>query len=468
MRIKRVLALVLVFSLFMCQTVYAQEYESGAKGISAVESANAKIEENFATVTVSSQEYYSEAFEVLELVNEEREKEGLSALTMDRDLLEAAMLRGSELGLCFGHIRPINEDCFTACDKMYGENIAAGQGSAAAVMDSWMNSEGHRGNILKEDYQSIGIGAVIINDVPYWVQCFGFDEADSVSEGAYTDSAAFRDIQFAPDFEELDYGISIDRTTLDVGETASVQFYFNNGFSTTTIEPEYLGYQTSDNLVCTVSDGEIKAVGSGSADITVSLPKSPDVAFSNTITVNGKPVNPFVDVSEDDYYYDSVIWAYENDITAGKDETHFEPKANCTRAQVVTFLWRTMGEPEAEAAENPFVDVSEDAYYYTAVLWAAENGITAGMDESHFAPDDHVTRGQFVSFLHRNEGEPQPENAENPFVDVEEGRYYYNAVLWAYENGITAGKDDTHFAPDSKCTRAEVVTFLYRAYGEAE
>ena len=108
MRIKRVLALVLVFSLFMCQTVYAQEYESGAKGISAVESANAKIEENFATVTVSSQEYYSEAFEVLELVNEEREKEGLSALTMDRDLLEAAMLRGSELGLCFGHIRHRN------------------------------------------------------------------------------------------------------------------------------------------------------------------------------------------------------------------------------------------------------------------------------------------------------------------------------------------------------------------------
>ena len=127
-----------------------------------------------------------------------------------------------------------------------------------------------------------------------------------------------------------------------------------------------------------------------------------------------------------------------------------------------------MGEPEPETTENPFVDVTDDAYYYDAVLWAAENGITAGMDETHFAPNEHVTRAQFVSFLHRNEGEPQPETTENPFVDVAEGKYYYNAVLWAYENEITVGKDETHFAPDNKCTRAEVVTFLYRAYGEEE
>ncbi|MGN0314570.1 MAG: S-layer homology domain-containing protein [Fusicatenibacter sp.] len=178
--------------------------------------------------------------------------------------------------------------------------------------------------------------------------------------------------------------------------------------------------------------------------------------------------NPFVDVSEDDYYYDAVMWAVRNNITVGKDETHFEPKANCTRAQVVTFLWRTMGEPEPETTSNPFVDVNEDDYYYEAVLWAAENGITVGIDETHFSPQSKVTRAQFVAFLHRNEGEPKPETTENPFVDVEEGAYYYDAVLWAYENGITAGKDATHFEPKSNCTRAEVVSFLYRAYGDEE
>ena len=178
--------------------------------------------------------------------------------------------------------------------------------------------------------------------------------------------------------------------------------------------------------------------------------------------------NPFEDVSKDDYYYDAVLWAVENNITVGKDETHFAPSAACTRAQVVTFLWRTMGEPEPETTVNPFVDVTEDDYYYKAVLWASENGITVGKDDTHFAPGATVTRAQFVAFLHRNEGEPKPETTENPFVDVNESDYYYNAVLWAYENEITVGKDETHFMPKSSCTRAQVVTFLYRVYGDEE
>ena len=460
---KTILTMALAISLLITHTVYAQEPGVAVDENTSFESKDIEENENVATATVYSQESYSEAFEVLELVNEERQKEGLAPLTMDRNLLEAAMLRGSEIGIYFSHTRPINEVCFTACDKMYGENIAAGQGSAASVMNSWMNSEGHRSNILDEDYQSIGIGAVLINEVPYWVQCFGIDEADGVSENAYTDAAAFRDIQFDPDFEELVYGISTDKTTLNVGETASVQFYFDNGFANTYIEPGYLNYQTSDSLVCTVSDGEITAVGSGIADITVSLLKSSEVAFTDTITVN-----PFVDVNENDYYYDAVLWAVRNNITVGKDETHFAPSAACTRAQVVTFLWRTMDEPEPKTTENPFVDITADDYYYKAVLWAAENNITVGKDETHFAPNDTVTRAQFVSFLHRNEGEPKSETTENPFVDVKESDYYYNAILWAYENGITAGKDATHFEPKSNCTRAQVVTFLYRAYGDEQ
>lgn len=176
--------------------------------------------------------------------------------------------------------------------------------------------------------------------------------------------------------------------------------------------------------------------------------------------------NPFVDVSEGDYYYDAVLWAYNNGITSGTDATHFSPGDSCSRAQVVTFLWRTMGEPEPETTKNPFVDVSEETYYYKAVLWAVEQGITTGTDKTHFAPGNSVTRSQFVTFFHRNEGEPKPESNENPFVDVSENEYYYDAVIWAYENGITTGTDETHFSPDKTCTRGQVVAFLYRTYGE--
>ena len=176
--------------------------------------------------------------------------------------------------------------------------------------------------------------------------------------------------------------------------------------------------------------------------------------------------NPFEDVAEDAYYYDAVLWAYDNGITQGKDDTHFAPNNICNRAQVVTFLWRAMGEPEPESTVNPFVDVAEDAYYYKAVLWAYYKGVTTGKDETHFQPNATVTRSQVVTFMYRNEGEPAVKTTENPFVDVTEDKYYYNAVLWAYENDITTGKDDTHFLPGDECKRCQVVTFLYRAYGD--
>lgn len=176
--------------------------------------------------------------------------------------------------------------------------------------------------------------------------------------------------------------------------------------------------------------------------------------------------NPFEDVAEDAYYYDAVLWAYDNGITQGKDNTHFLPNNICNRAQVVTFFWRAMGEPEPESTVNPFVDVAEDAYYYKAVLWAYYKGVTTGKDETHFQPNATVTRSQVVTFMYRNEGEPAVKTTENPFVDVTEDKYYYNAVLWAYENDITTGKDDTHFLPGDECKRCQVVTFLYRAYGD--
>ena len=174
----------------------------------------------------------------------------------------------------------------------------------------------------------------------------------------------------------------------------------------------------------------------------------------------------FDDVKEEGkYFFDPVYWAYRHDpqITKGTDDTNFSPDSSCTRAQAVTFLWRAAGEPKPKSAENPFEDVKEGSYYYKAVLWAVENGITKGTTDTTFRPDQTCTRAQIVTFLWRAAGEPAPEKSENPFDDVPEKAYYVNAVLWAVEKAITKGTTEKTFRPDQTCSRAEIVTFLYRA-----
>ncbi|MGM9662459.1 MAG: S-layer homology domain-containing protein [Oscillospiraceae bacterium] len=172
----------------------------------------------------------------------------------------------------------------------------------------------------------------------------------------------------------------------------------------------------------------------------------------------------FKDVPENAYYYDAVNWAVENEITGGKTSTTFAPGASCTRAQAVTFLWRAAGCPTPKTTENPFTDVKKDAYYYNAVLWAVEEGITTGKTATTFMPDAPVSRAQAVAFLWRAEGRPAPKAAQNPFTDVKTGAYYTDAAAWAVEEGITTGKTTTTFEPDTTCNRANIVTFLYRYY----
>ena len=166
---------------------------------------------------------------------------------------------------------------------------------------------------------------------------------------------------------------------------------------------------------------------------------------------------------ESQYFFDPVYWAVEKGITTGASATKFSPDAGCTRAQVVTFLWRAAGKPEPTKTENPFGDVQPDAYYYKAVLWAVEKGITTGTSATTFRPDQTCTRGQIVTFLWRYNEQPEPKSSTNPFTDVPAGQYYYKAVLWAVEKGITKGTSADKFSPDSTCTRAQIVTFLYRA-----
>ena len=169
----------------------------------------------------------------------------------------------------------------------------------------------------------------------------------------------------------------------------------------------------------------------------------------------------FVDVSTNAYHYDAVQWAVENGVTTGTDANAFSPDASCTRSQAVTFLWRAEGCPAPKSEENQFKDVTSNAYYYDAVLWAVERGITTGTGEDTFSPDSVCTRAQIVTFLWRLDGSDIIDT-NNPFADVQNDDYFYSPVLWAVNKGVTTGTSAAGFSPEAPCTRAQIVTFLYR------
>ena len=186
-----------------------------------------------------------------------------------------------------------------------------------------------------------------------------------------------------------------------------------------------------------------------------------NISASHTIEVQFRVRSSFVDVPSGSYYEDAVDWAVANGITTGTDAAHFSPDGICTRAQAVTFLWRAAGRPAPESRTMPFTDVPADSYYYDAVLWAVESGITKGTSSTTFSPDDTCTRAQIVTFLWRSEQSPAA-GSSNPFTDVSADAYYADAVLWAVKEAITTGTTRTTFSPDAECTRAQIVTFLWR------
>ena len=232
---------------------------------------------------------------------------------------------------------------------------------------------------------------------------------------------------------------------------------------TITVEPDE-GYEL-DELIVTDADGdEITVRDRGNGRYTFTMPRGRVTVEATFVEIAEEPETlPFVDVPTGAYYYDAVAWAVENDITTGTSATTFGPDIICTRAQMVTFLWRAAGSPEPESTVNPFTDVSAGAYYYDAVLWAVEQGITNGTSASTFSPDATVTRGQTVTFLWRYDGSTAVSGSS--FVDVAADAYYADAVTWAASEGVTTGTSATTFSPDNDCTRAQIVTFLYRYMG---
>ena len=223
---------------------------------------------------------------------------------------------------------------------------------------------------------------------------------------------------------------------------------------TFTITPDK-GYAISNVKIDGKSIGAVKSYTFENVRRTHTI----EVIFTKA---NGNPqTGVFVDVATGSYYEDAVDWAVENGITKGTDDTHFSPDGICTRAQAVTFLWRAAGSPKPEPCAMPFTDVPVGSYYYDAVLWAVENGITKGTSDTTFSPNMTCTRAQIVAFLWRSEKSPAAGTA-NPFADVKSDAYYADAVLWAVKENITKGTTSTTFSPNVDCTRAQIVTFLWR------
>ena len=255
------------------------------------------------------------------------------------------------------------------------------------------------------------------------------------------------------------YPITIPGKTENGSVTVSPKSASAGSTVTITVKPDS-GYVLETISVTDKNGNDLKLTDKGNGKYTFTMPTS-KVEIKVTFMEDNSVLNFFYDVPNDAYYFEAVKWAAENGITGGIGNGLFGPNQPCTRAQIVTFLWRAAGSPEPKSMSS-FSDVSADSYYAKAVAWAVENGITTGTGDGKFSPDATCTRAQSVTFLFRAIGKLVDSKAE--FSDVLTDSYYANAVAWAVENGVTNGIGDGLFGPNNSCTRAQIVTFLYRAY----
>ena len=255
------------------------------------------------------------------------------------------------------------------------------------------------------------------------------------------------------------YSVSTPSKTEHGTVTVSPKSASKGDTVTVTVKPDS-GYVLETLTVTDKNGNELTLKDKGNGKYTFTMPAG-KVEVKATFMEDNSMLNFFYDVPNNAYFYEAVKWAVKNGITTGVGNDLFAPEQPCTRAQIVTFLWRAAGSPEPKAMSS-FADVSTDAYYAKAVAWAVENGITTGTGDGKFSPDATCTRAQSVTFLFRAIGKLVDSKAE--FSDVLTDSYYANAVAWAVENGVTNGIGDGLFGPDNSCTRAQIVTFLFRAY----
>lgn len=439
-----------------------------------------------AKVVVEGTDLYSYAYQVLDLVNQERAKAGLSALSMDRELLEAAMQRAAEISLFFDHTRPDGQTCFSVSDKAYAENIAIGQFSPEHVMNSWMNSDGHRGNILTASRQSIGVGCYSVNGVLCWVQLFGDAAAQSVSLPADTMTA--RTVGISQDVCDLNVsltpgpsmGIEQDggQFKLALGDRASLSVKASTAYTAPTLSAESFVWNSSDPGVVSVgSDGSLVGVGMGSAQVTAT---AGFLQASATVSVgNAAPL--YSDTAG--HWAESVI----NEVTrmglmGGYGDGRFDPDGNVTRAQVATVLYRYTVDDSSDTSDpskypadtTGFADAGDYLWYTAALNWAKEAGILLGYDNM-VRPDDPVSRAELATIIGRyaeSHGAPVMAADRTAFDGMTDAAlfdaygvgYAEPFFVWACDEGILSGvpNDDgtASLLPLNTATRGEMAKIL--------
>ncbi len=367
----------------------------------------------------------SEEWEVLRLTNIERFKVGDGLLSMPGPLQDACDIREPETKELFSHTRPDGTLCFTAIPSTFktstaGENIyrcPTGDATAVKAMTGWMNSEGHRKNILTSGYNYMGVGMTDYNGI----QMFA-GRGQAVANVISNTGSMY--------FEDED---AMQKAYLICTASDGVVSYM----------PIDTSYMTKDGNRYTIKVAATPVV------LTVG-----EAAPENEVTTK----SGFFDVPDDAYFADAVLWAVKNNVTSGTAKNAFSPDMTCTNAQILTFLWRALGSPDP-GDENPFINVDKSDYYYGAALWAAKKGIVTG---GKFSVDTPCTRAMTVMYLWKCANEPDPVNAA-AFSDVPANAEYAKAVSWAVEAGVTSGTGNGTFSPEAICSRAQIVTFLNRA-----
>lgn len=372
----------------------------------------------------------SDEWNILRITNTARVAAGIPVTTMIETLQQTADIRETELLELYSHTRPNGKLCFTALPADYkysgaAENIAESVGrrtiqfSSDDAANSWINSPGHYANMTNGALSYAGMGFLTLPDHVVGVQMF------------------------------------TGGSTIDTVETSAGTFSF---YDADDLQKEY--------LICTAVDGtvsylplDIEQMEKIDGGYKLTMYRKDPVIFTITggNTVPNTSSSSFSDISDDAYYASAVKWAVQNNVTTGTSASTFSPDETCTRAQILTFMWRALGSPEPPIA-NPFADVKETDYYFKSARWAYEKGMISG---TKFDANTPCKRSDTMKYFWLYAGSPSAPTAA--FSDVAVGSDYFNAVNWAVANGITSGMSDTTFSPDTICSRGQIVTFLSRA-----
>ena len=436
------------------------------------------VEASNVKVTVSGVQNYDYVHEVLDLVNEERAKNNLDPLVLDNKLTEKAMIRAAEIYDTFAHTRPNNTSCFTILNDVpfwtTGENIAAWQTKPSYVMDSWMNSDGHRANILDADFKAIGIGHINVGGRNYWVQMFTDIPQSEFTKTGKNDTS----ITFNKDDSTFDNLDEIVRATFEVEPNSTIKLNNTkksqslltdsrevviNNYKKVVIPIELYSFQSLNTNVAEVnSNGLVTIKGNGKTTIRV---KYNDNSYDFNVEVTYKEPTMFNDIYTTDWYYNSVKYVYENNIIKGYTNGNFGPNDKLTRAMLVTILHRMEKEPSV-STNNKFSDVGS-SWYTNAINWASDKKIVMGYGDGSFKPNNNITRQDLMVILYRYakyKGKNMTSNSDiSTYSDYNKiDDYAKEAMKWAVSKKILYGNKDGLLNPKGNATRAEVAAIIER------